>query len=79
MRLSAVVKDLFASVAGVKEGNPFANANKAADHYFAFGPKAAAVTPPLLQTGNRLPVEVIQQAGEILTRHGYMPARGYFE
>lgn len=78
-RLSAVVKEVFALVAGLPDGNAFANANKAMDHYFAHGPQAANLTPPRLHAGSRLPVEVIRQAGAALERHGFLPQRGYLE
>lgn len=76
-RLSAVVKEVFALVAGLPDGNAFANANKAMDHFFAHGPSAASVTPPRLHAGSRLPIEVIRQTGAALERHGFMPAAGY--
>jgi dihydrodipicolinate synthase/N-acetylneuraminate lyase len=76
-RLSAVVKEVFALVAGLPDGNAFANANKAMDHFFAHGPDAASVTPPRLHAGSRLPVEVIRQAGAALERHDFLPAIGY--
>ena len=78
-RLSAVVKEVFALVAGLPDGNAFANANKAMDHFFAHGPKAASVTPPRLHAGSRLPVEIIRQTGAALERHGFLPQRGYLE
>lgn len=78
-RLSAVVKEVFALVTGLSDGNAFANANKAMDHFFAHGPQAASVNPPRLHAGSRLPVEVIRQAGAALERHGFMPAAGYLE
>lgn len=78
-RLTAVVQELFALVASLKDGNAFANSNKAADHFMAYGPKAASVPPPRLHSGNRLPTEVIQAAGDTLRRHGYLPTRGYLE
>ncbi len=78
-RLSAVVKEIFALVAGLTDGNAFANANKAMDHFFAHGPSAAGVTPPRLHAGRRLPVEVIRQTGAALERYGFLPQRGYLE
>lgn len=78
-RLSAVVKEVFALVAGLPDGNAFANANKAMDHFFAHGPQATGVTPPRLHAGSRLPVEVIRQTGAALERHGFLPLRGYLE
>lgn len=76
-RLSAVVKEVFSLVAGLSDGNAFANANKAMDHFFAHGPNGASVTPPRLHAGSRLPVEVIRQTGAALERRGFMPAAGY--
>lgn len=78
-RLSAVVQEAFRLVADVPAGNAFANANKAMDHFFAFGPKAAAVLPPRLHAGSRLPVEIIRATGEVLRRHDLLPERGYLE
>lgn len=78
-RLSAVVQESFRIVADVPVGNAFANANKAMDHFFAFGPKAATVAPPRLHAGSRLPVEVIRATGDALQRHGFLPERGYLE
>jgi dihydrodipicolinate synthase/N-acetylneuraminate lyase len=78
-RLTALVDDVFRIVTGLPHGNAFANANKAMDHFFAFGPKAPEVTPPRLHAGNRLPVEVIRATGDALARHGLMPKKGYFE
>lgn len=78
-RLSAVVAELFSAVKDVNDGNAFANSNKAADHFMAWGPRAAEVPPPFLNSGNRLPAEVIRSAGGILQRHGFMPVRGYLE
>ncbi len=76
-RLTAVVNEVFALVAGLPEGNPFANSNKAIDHFFAWGPLAAGQAPPRLHAGSRLPVEVIRATGQSLSRHGLMPAKGY--
>jgi dihydrodipicolinate synthase/N-acetylneuraminate lyase len=78
-RLSAVVKEVFTLVTGLPDGNAFANANKAMDHFFAHGPKAASVKPPRLHAGSRLPVEVIRQAGAALEQQGFLPQRGYLE
>jgi len=76
-RLSMVVKEVFALVAGLSDGNAFANANKAMDHLFAHGSGAADVDSPRLHAGSRLPVEVIRQTGATLERHGFLPLRGY--
>jgi len=78
-RLTALVNDLFSAVAGINQGNVFANANKAADHFMAFGPQAEHVEPPRLQTGDRLPVDCLREVGAVLERHGFMPTRGYLD
>jgi len=78
-RVTAAVNEVFDVVTGLPHGNPFANANKAMDHFFAYGPKAAGVSPPRLHAGPLLPEEVVRAAGEALTRYGLMPRRGYLE
>jgi dihydrodipicolinate synthase/N-acetylneuraminate lyase len=78
-RLTAAIGEVFRLVASMHEGNAFTNANKAMDHFFAWGPRAAAVTPPRLHAGVRLPAEMVQVTGEILKRNGFMPPKGYLE
>jgi dihydrodipicolinate synthase/N-acetylneuraminate lyase len=78
-RVTTTVNEVFGIVTGLPHGNPFANANKAMDHFFAHGPNAADVSPPRLHAGHLLPREVVRAAGEALTRYGLMPARGYLE
>jgi dihydrodipicolinate synthase/N-acetylneuraminate lyase len=78
-RLTRVIEKLFALVAGLPAGNPFANAGKAADHYMAHGPDALDVEPPMLHAGERLPREVIEEAGKILKDADMLPDKGYLE
>ena len=78
-RLTSVVAEVFQLVNSVADGNPFANGNKAMDHFFAHGPRAAEISPPRLHAGSRLPLEVIRATGEALSRHGLMPNKGYLE
>jgi len=78
-RVSAAVLELFRRAEPLPHGNPFANANKAADHFFAYGPRATAVPPPRLHAGTQLPADFIQAAEEILLREHLMPATGYSE
>jgi dihydrodipicolinate synthase/N-acetylneuraminate lyase len=77
-RLTATVSEVFELVSPFPDGNAFANANKAMDHFFAHGPKAAAVPPPRLHAGSSLPAEMIAQTGKILHSYGLMPSKGYF-
>jgi len=78
-RLTSCINEVFGIVTGLPHGNPFANANKAVDHFFAFGPKATDLPPPRLHAGVSLPADVIQAAGDTLSRHGLMPEKGYLE
>jgi dihydrodipicolinate synthase/N-acetylneuraminate lyase len=77
-RLTGIISDVFNLVSPFPHGNAFANANKAIDHFFAFGPKASTVSPPRLHAGSSLPAEMIVQTGKILERYGLMPTKGYF-
>jgi dihydrodipicolinate synthase/N-acetylneuraminate lyase len=76
-RLTAAVQEVAGLVAGLRCGNPFANANRALDHFFAYGPGAADVPPPRCHDGSRLPVRVIREAGQVLARQDLLPAKGY--
>lgn len=77
-RLTDTIDGAFKTVSPFPHGNAFANANKAMDHFFAYGPDAAKVPPPRLHAGPSLPVEMIVQTGQILLRYGLMPGTGYF-
>lgn len=76
-RVAAAVNEVFRLVTGLPHGNPFANGNKAIDHFFAHGPEAATLDPPRLHAGSSLPPEVIHSTAEILIRQKLMPANGY--
>jgi dihydrodipicolinate synthase/N-acetylneuraminate lyase len=76
-RLTMVVNEVFGIVKGVPHGNAFTNANKAMDHFFAYGSRAASVPAPRLHAAVNLPEEVLLQTGEVLLRNGFMPVEGY--
>lgn len=76
-RIDAVVSPTFAAAAQLPYGNAFTNANKALDHHMAHGPAAAQAPPPRVQTGQRLPAELVALAGRLLHEQGLAPARGY--
>ena len=78
-QVSAVMRDLFAVVQPVIGGNAFANANKVADHFMAYGPRGAAATPPRLSTGQALSADILAQGRAVLARHQLLPTRGYLE
>ena len=77
--LTSCIHEVFGVVTGLPHGNAFANANKAVDHFFAFGPRAGVASPPRLHAGVSLPADVIRATGEALSRHGLMPEKGYLE
>lgn len=79
LRLTGAVREVFALVQPLPCGNAFTNANKAMDHYFAFGPGAAAKQQPLLHAGMRIPGEMISKTGEILAKYNLMPSKGYMK
>jgi dihydrodipicolinate synthase/N-acetylneuraminate lyase len=78
-RLTGAVLEILRLASGLPAGNPFTNANKAMDHFFAHGPEAVGVPPPRLHAGSRLPIELIRSTGDILSRQKLMPSRGYLE
>ncbi len=78
-RLTRAVREVFALVQPLPCGNPFTNANKAIDHFFAWGPSAAAKEGPMLHAQVRIPVDIIAATGVILTRHDLVPEKGYLE
>ena len=75
--LTALTQEVFDLAGRVGYGNAFTNANKAMDHFFAHGPDAGKIAPPMLHSGRRLPMELIDAAGGALRRHGLMPRSGY--
>jgi dihydrodipicolinate synthase/N-acetylneuraminate lyase len=78
-RISRVVGAVFDAAGALSFGNPFANANKAMDHFFAWGADAGGRTPPMTHSGHRLPGELLQTAEVELTREGFLPTEGYVD
>ncbi len=78
-RLTAAVGEAMALASGVSGGNPFANANKAIDHFLAYGPRADDVPAPRLHSGGFLPLEFVRATGGVLSAQDLMPAKGYLE
>ncbi|MHC4721470.1 MAG: dihydrodipicolinate synthase family protein [Planctomycetota bacterium] len=76
-RVTGVVNDVSDGAADIPSGNPFTNANKAIDHFFAHGPGATDIEPPRIHSGQRLPAQIITIAAQALTRNGLMPTNGY--
>ena len=78
-RLTRVVELVFGLVNDLPDGNAFANANKAMDHFMAYGPNAEQISPPRLHTGAHLPEEVILQTATILKNEDLIPSKGYLD
>lgn len=76
-RLTQVVDYVFTLVKDIPDGNAFANANKAMDHYMAFGAKARRTQPPMLHAGTLIPEDVIIRVGEVLESAHLIPDKGY--
>jgi dihydrodipicolinate synthase/N-acetylneuraminate lyase len=76
-RVTSVIEQGFRLTRDLPSGNPFANANKAIDHFFAYGRGAAKIPPPRLFSGERLPVELLAAMEAILAKQGLLPAEGY--
>lgn len=76
-RLTTVIERGFELTRTLPAGNPFANANKAIDHFFAYGHGAVKVPPPRLYTGDRLPVELLVAVEQLLKEQSLLPTEGY--
>jgi dihydrodipicolinate synthase/N-acetylneuraminate lyase len=77
-----VTKALFDTIAVVRSlpcGNAFTNANKAMDHFFAFGPGAVDREGPMLKGGMTIPREMLEATKEVLQSCRLLPTRGYLE
>lgn len=76
-KLTAIANAAFGLVAGLSDGNPFANANKAIDHFMAFGEDALQQPPPRLHAGSTIPNEVLTKTMEILRERSLLRKSGY--
>jgi hypothetical protein len=75
--LSGAVGEVFGLVGEIPCGNAFTNANKAIEHFMAFGPAATDRQGPMLHGGIRIPAGIITATGKSLRRYGLMPEKGY--
>ncbi len=77
-QLTSAVSQAFELVASLPDGNAFANANKAFDHFMAWGPEAESVSPPKLHAGSFIPEDIIHKIAGILKESKLFPSQGYF-
>jgi dihydrodipicolinate synthase/N-acetylneuraminate lyase len=75
--LSAAVATLFAGAADLTFGNPFSNANRAADHILAYGEAWRNSPPPVTISGDRLPFSLSSVAERVLQECGLYRGSGY--
>jgi 4-hydroxy-tetrahydrodipicolinate synthase len=75
--MTGLVEALFDAAQAVPFGNPFSNANRAADHLRAVGRNWREITPPLTASGNPLPPELLAATEDILGYLPGMPEHGY--
>jgi dihydrodipicolinate synthase/N-acetylneuraminate lyase len=73
-----VVQQVFRSVASLPFGNSFTNANKAIDHWLAFGSQAERAPAPRLHGGQSLPEEILDEARTLLADAELLPVTGCF-
>ena len=78
-KVTGVINEVFELVRPVGAGNIYTNANKAIDHFFAYGPRATEFPGPRLHAGISLPNAVVLKTGEVLEKYGLQPAVGYLE
>jgi dihydrodipicolinate synthase/N-acetylneuraminate lyase len=78
-RVTKALFDTIAVVRSLPSGNAYTNANKAMDHFFAFGPGAVDREGPRLRGGGVIPREMLEATQEILQGCRFLPARGYLE
>jgi dihydrodipicolinate synthase/N-acetylneuraminate lyase len=78
--MTAMVQALFEAAQAVPFGNAFSNANRAADHLLAVGPRWRESVPPLTASGNRMPEALLAAVEDVLgclpvpLRSGYLSA-----
>ncbi|WP_454914791.1 dihydrodipicolinate synthase family protein [Xanthobacter sediminis] len=75
--LTEVVEALFAAAVPLPFGNPFSNANRAADHVLAYGPGWRTAPRPLTITGDAIPETLLEVAETLLERVPDMRRAGY--
>ena len=78
-RLDACVGRLFKAAGTVAESNPFSNANKAVDHFNAYGADALRSPAPILHSGAPMPSGFLRSVHDILEEYGFLRRQGYLE
>ena len=71
------VEGVFARVVDYGRGNPFTNANKAIDHFMAYGSGASDMPGPMLYDGHTLSSDLLDDVRAILKQYSLLPETGY--
>lgn len=77
--LAQVINKVFNLVASLPYGNPFSNANKAIDHWMAYGKDAIKAPLPLVYCGEKLPTKLLAEVGGLLAKAEFLPDVGYLK
>ncbi|MFO7849927.1 MAG: dihydrodipicolinate synthase family protein [Spirochaetia bacterium] len=77
--LSKTVQEAFSIAEPLPFGNPFANANKAVDHFMAYGNQWNKAEFPMTHSRERMPAEVMEKTAELLQREHLIPSAGYLD
>ena len=75
--MTTMIDALFREASAVPFGNPFSNANKAADHLLAQGRDWRAKPLPVVVSGNELPLALLEAVEDLIGHFPAMSARGY--
>lgn len=77
--MTTMVNAIFREAAAVPFGNPFSNANRAADHLQATGRSWRSRPLPLTASGNVLPLELLEAVEDIIGHLPGLSEQGYIE
>ncbi len=75
--MTTMIDALFREASAVPFGNPFSNANKAADHLLAAGRDWRARPLPVAVGGNDLPLTLLEAVEDLVGHFPAMAAQGY--
>jgi len=78
-RVSEVMTRMLHAASALPFGNAFTNANKAIDHFFAYGPHAELSAKIRTRSGAFLPRALLEETRTVLRNFQLMPAKGYLE
>ncbi len=75
--MTAMVNAMFREASGMPFGNPFSNANRAADHLLACGRQWRSQPLPLAISGQELPLKLLEAVEDVIGCFPVIEERGY--